>query len=381
MRSLILTILYLAKDTVHRWVTRVSSPLARVLVVFFLSLCAVCFLGTYVISAKVIKDKIRTRGADTVALFMSGGAETSFPSEGEIRELLGAESVAVRSVGFVSDGRHRTIPVYSYQFNRVGQFFPLLAAGGRPTMLCTPAKGLPEAPRTVNINGQDFTVLIRHLPAEHPLMRFQDGQCILVQPEEVERISQGRNLSGGALYAQLRLTGEDINPARLQELERYLRNYSQLCGKQAHITSAAELLADMDLIMSNQTQARAAFCLGIACIVGILLTALAGMEYRQNEYIYTLMKSFGIHPFMLVAAFIVENLILVALSFTAALIVFMQTQGLILAQYFKLGRFTLTLTEIRPEVELIAITLSICVLISSLPIIFAAHKDIVRVLN
>lgn len=66
MKSLILTFLYLAKDTLHRWLTRLSSPLARVLVVFFLSLCALCFLGSYVISTKVVRDRIVTRGGDLV---------------------------------------------------------------------------------------------------------------------------------------------------------------------------------------------------------------------------------------------------------------------------------------------------------------------------
>ena len=44
MKSLILTILYLAKDTLHRWCARISSPVARVLVVFFLTLAALACL-------------------------------------------------------------------------------------------------------------------------------------------------------------------------------------------------------------------------------------------------------------------------------------------------------------------------------------------------
>ena len=35
MKSSLLTLFYLAKDAVHRWKTHCSSPLARVLVVFF----------------------------------------------------------------------------------------------------------------------------------------------------------------------------------------------------------------------------------------------------------------------------------------------------------------------------------------------------------
>ena len=66
MISLILTILYLARDTVHRWFTRVSSPIARILVVYFLTLSALAALGSYVISLNVVRDEIIKRGGDMV---------------------------------------------------------------------------------------------------------------------------------------------------------------------------------------------------------------------------------------------------------------------------------------------------------------------------
>ena len=136
----------------------------------------------------------------------------------------------------------------------------------------------------------------------------------------------------------------------------------------------------MDIILSNQTQCRATFCLGIVFIVGILLTALAGMEYRQNEFIYTLMKSFGINPLLLVASFIVENLILVAVSFGAAILVFMKAQRIIVAQ-FKLGQYSLTIQEIMPEIQLISATLLLCIFVSAIPITVAANRQIGRVLK
>lgn len=110
------------------------------------------------------------------------------------------------------------------------------------------------------------------------------------------------------------------------------------------------------------------FCLGISVIVGILLTALAGIEYRQNEYIYTLMKSFGIRPMLLVAAFITENLILVGGSAVAALAVFMHSQDYIVLHLLKLGKYSITLPEIMTELHLIGITLLACVFASSIPV-------------
>lgn len=69
MKSLILISLYLFKDTLHRWKERPASPLSRVLVAFFLSLCALSFLANYVLSSKMLHDEIRKNGADLITVF------------------------------------------------------------------------------------------------------------------------------------------------------------------------------------------------------------------------------------------------------------------------------------------------------------------------
>ncbi len=69
MKSWILTCLYLFKDTLHRWKERPASPLSRILVAFFLSLCALSFLANYVLSAKMLHDEIRKNGADLIIVF------------------------------------------------------------------------------------------------------------------------------------------------------------------------------------------------------------------------------------------------------------------------------------------------------------------------
>ena len=381
MISLILTILYLAKDTVHRWFTRASSPLARVLVVFFLSLCALCFLGSYVISAKAIRDKIRARGGDLVAAFFMLPKDSSgafLPTRQETLQHLGADSVVIIPAGNAEVDERRYIPMITYDFRRAGQFMPMLSPGGGPTLLC-PSENppYPAGPLDVSVQDNSFTVMVRHLPGDHMLMRLQPGGVLLVPPEQLEYVNQGRNMR----YLRMLLQVQELeNAESLNRVCRYLETLKRLEGLEGSVSSAAGLLEEMDIILSNQTQCRATFCLGIVFIVGILLTALAGMEYRQNEFIYTLMKSFGINPLLLVASFIVENLVLVAVSFGAAILVFMKAQRVIVAQ-FKLGQYSLTIEEIMPEIQLISATLLLCVLVSAIPITVAANRQIGRVLK
>jgi hypothetical protein len=384
MISLILTILYLAKDTVHRWFTRASSPLARVLVVYFLSLCALCFLGSYVISAKAIRDKIKGRGGDLVAAFFTmptGSSGHCLPTRAEAEKLLGADSVAVIPAGNATIGERQHVQVITYDFRRAAQFMPLLSPSGGPTLLYPEdAAALPPGPADVTLarTKETFTVMVRHLPADHLLMRLMQNGALLVPPDMLESLSTQQIGN----YQRMLFQVKELESAEsLHKVGRFLSRLRKYEGMEGNISSAANLLEEMDIILGNQMQCRAAFCLGIVAIVGILLTALAGMEYRQNEFIYTLMKSFGIHPLLLVGTFIIENLLLVGASFASAIATFMYAQKIIVHQFFKIGRYSLTLEEIMPEIQLISISLLFCVLVSSLPILVAANRQIGRVLK
>lgn len=383
MKSLILTILYLAKDTVHRWFTRLSSPVARVLVVFFLSLCALCFLGSYVISAKVIQDRIRKQGGDLVAATLMGerGKAVCVPRAGECEELLDVDSLAVRHLGMAVSLDKKYYRLYTYDFNRSAQFLPLMAASGAPTFFRPVHSPVPAGPATMFVAGEPVDVFVKVVPEDHLLLRLAPEGCIVVPPDRLPPGMQHDRVASSQLILRVRHLESGSSAASLRRVESYLENLARLEGAQVHLISAANLLEQMDIVLGNQAQCRAAFCLGIACIVGILLTALASMEYRQNEYIYTLMKSFGIHPLLLVSSFIMENVVLVGVSFAGAVAVFMHSQRIIVAQFFKMGQYGLTLEEIMPEIQLIAVALLVCVLVSSVPILFAANREIGRVLK
>ncbi len=380
MISLILTVLYLAKDTVHRWFARLSSPLARVLVVFFLSLCALFFLSSYVLSAKMVSDRIRAQGGDLVQVMVSQrpGDPLCIPTRHELRSMFGADSLSMLQIGSIKTAKNSIVPMMSYDFSCSDIFLPLLASNGAPILLQPEGGPHPLGPATFYLGNEPVEVVVRELPHDHLALRFfpQHG-AVVVQPDSAWA-AQTHGFANWRIISRLPL---ESGAADIRRLLDYMERFFRLESAQAHTVSALDLLEEMDAILGNQGQCRLAFCLGIACIVGILLTALAGMEYRQNEYIYTLMKSFGIHPFLLVATFLVENLLLVGCSFVAAVSVFMHFQPIIVEQFLKMGSYTLSLAEIMPELQLIAASLLACVLVSSLPIIVAAHRDIGRVLK
>lgn len=378
MKSLILTVLYLAKDTIHRWMARVSSPLARVLVVFFLTLAALCGMGSYAISAKIVKDKIMARGGDTIVISTSATTEQphTYPTRQEIHQLVNCESYILKMAGNAQDEQGRFIPVYTFDFGRIGQFQPLLNEGIAPTILINNRNTQRVGPTTLTIRREQYTAGAKKLPPHHILNRIIPQRAFIVPPQYLPQANA--NSESHTILLQLNnfQSADDI-----RRVEHYFTNYLRLDGNQFHIVSAAPIMDELEDALSKQMQCRLAFCLGISVIVGILLTALAGIEYRQNEYIYTLMKSFGIRPMLLVAAFITENLILVGASAAAALAVFMEAQSYIVLNLLKLGNYSITLPEIMTELQLIAATLLACVFISAIPVLFAANRDIGRVLK
>lgn len=379
MKSLILTSLYLLKDTLHRWCSRISSPLARVLVVFFLTLAALSGMGSYAISAKILIDKISTNGGDTVVVstFSSAEQPTIFPNAQELQEQLGTESISLYSISTCSDENGSSIPVYTYDFQRAGQIMPLVNENGTPTILTNEKYQFHERPYTLTLNREKIQAVSKKLPKGHLLNRIIGSRGLIIHPDQ---LPAGKTVTDGSPILVARVNNpESADDAR--KVIKYFTDYIRLEGKNSNIISAVEIFDDLQLALEKQQQCRIAFCLGISVIVGILLTALAGIEYRQNEYIYTLMKSFGIHPNLLVGAFIMENILLVIGSAAAALYVFMESQQYIVTNLLRLGNYHIELAEIMTEIRLIAITLGICIFISAIPVYIAAHRQIGKVLK
>ncbi len=380
MKSLILTVLYLAKDTLHRWKTRVSSPLARVLVVFFLSVCSLCFMANYVLTTKKVFDDIARAGADTarISVMPLGRSQPlCVPDDVSFLEkAFDCDAMILWNSGFSVQVNKKLYSVMCYRIPEIARLAPLLPERGNAVLLLPKdvEKELGEAPVTVSVEGRHIDVPCRRMPEDHILQRVYPYGVVLVDASSslIRRHAQG---------ALLILKQKSMNYRGMKRIETYFQDFFKLEHVSPIVMTSAHLLRKMEIVQGNQQQCRAGFTIGIAVIVGILLTALASMEYRQNEYIYTLMKSFGIRPVMLVGVFIVENLLLVAVSLAAAVQFFMIAQTVVLREFFKLEQYRLTLEEIVPDVTLLGATLVLCVFVSAIPIVCAVRREIGRVLQ
>lgn len=146
MKSLILISLYLFKDTLHRWRERPASPLSRVLVAFFLSLCALSFLANYVLSAKMLHDEIKRNGADLIVVLdtvRDGEPSKRNLLQHELPSLYGCDVLALKDApaGFARVGK-AVFPILEYNMSPA---FILLIWGWRKCLssFCFTRTGVP----------------------------------------------------------------------------------------------------------------------------------------------------------------------------------------------------------------------------------------------
>ena len=381
MKSLILISLYLFKDTLHRWKERPASPLSRVLVAFFLSLCALSFLANYVLSSKMLHDEIRKNGADLITVFdtvREGEASKRSLLQHELPLLHDCDVLALKDspAGFARVGK-AVFPILEYNMESCAFLADLELEEHSIVLLFNPGRSpLHPGPCAVSIGDFDFSLNASPLPENHLLGKLYPSGVILA-PEGAFNFELDSLMSNYRYVIPV----HEMTAANIQSIEETLNNIVRYDGSMTIVQTHVGLLKRLEVLMSNQMECRMGFSIGIAVIVGILLTALASMEFRQNEYVYTLMKSFGVRPLLLILTFIVENIFLIGISFAGAVWAFMKTQKIVLGEFFKLGDTVLTYADIRQDLWLLGISLLGCVLFSSIPVVFSAYRPIGKVLK
>lgn len=368
---------YLLKDAVHRWKMHVSSPLARILVVFFLSLCALIVLANFIVMTQSVEREIARSGGNLIVV--TEQVERSRASDGEFSPLLPTIGKDFRTSVFnefyvAAKSDEQFFPVAEYSFS-AAQLFADLAGTANGIFILTKERSTGAYPRELEIN--DWRIFGTTIPSSRSgiLSNLYQSGAVFVP---------------AGMFPEMKFFGfmkktvvavDGLNSVRIRELEMTLRNLVKLDRRSAHVQSSRTFLERLERIRSDQLSWRIAISLGITFIVGVLLTSISSMEFQRNEYVYALMSSFGVNRFLLIFAFVAENLFLVFGAAAGALAVFVRCIPLILDEVFKVRGLTLNLAELAPDLRLIAAALAVCVLISSVPIAVAAFRPIGKVLK
>ena len=106
--------------------------------------------------------------------------------------------------------------------------------------------------------------------------------------------------------------------AQVEDAVKELEAYYRAERRRVKITSALELLSDLERISSIQKVVRSLIVLGCGAILALILGSVAWLEYRQDAYLIALLRSFGSPAFVLLLHMLWENLLLVMIGLAIA---------------------------------------------------------------
>lgn len=360
---------YLARDTAYRWLTRMSSPLARLAVVFFLSFCGLVFLSNYVISIKVLRSRIHGSGADLVVA-------TEYVQQGTVHHS-GAGIVLQKPEEYelIRFQEPFTSATQGTQHYSLVEYLPesthLFPHTEKVTTYLLPAKPTDTIlPEIINLNGYRFDVVTIPESRARLLRRiYQDGAVFIPYGSMSHLWANG--FMKRYIIRILNPTAENVS-----RQEQTLRTIARLDKKRMSIVSSGKLIEQLDKMESTQYMVRVGITIGISAIICLLLTSISSLEFRQNRYVYALIGSFGISRVMLFLSFIVENTLLVALGFAASLAAVWGIRDFITDDLYKSPNINLSLWELEADIRTFCLAFGICVLVSSIPIAIAATRPI-----
>lgn len=372
MRAFVRILLYLMQETLYRWGMRFSSPLSRFFVVFFLSFCGLAFLSSYVLSVQMLRTQINRSGADLIVVtdFMDSGAALASgesllaprPEEYELHVF--CEPFASVLVG------EQPYPLAEYMPDAALLLPPI----GNNGVFVIPKQSIPS-PRPEQVRIESYLIRAHAIP-HHPLLsRLWPNGVVLIPHGMMPELHN----NGCSRRYVLKLTHADVN--KIAEWEAVLNGLSRMDKRTLMVMSSRRLMEELAERERSQYRFRVAVSVGISLILCALLTAVSSMEFRQNEYVYALMSSFGVSRFLLYLTFVAENALLVFGGFAAALAALWQSKDYLTHILFQTMDAELNLWDLEDDIRTFCLAFGLCIPISTLPILAAVYRPIGKILK
>ena len=312
MKAWILISFYLLKDIWRRWFETPGGVLSRLLVAFLLGLLLLVIDASFTLSAASIQQKISQMGIRTILLTRTSvGAGEQREHLANIIAPLSARGtlLRLRQLGVSAEdefGQRRSVYVYGND---------MLAAIGRPNSsggAYLISDKLPEgmvSPVQIDA-GAEFDAVV--IPPPSWLAKFGANPNALLLPVE----NSEEWLQRGFFEVIVFLGNDDTDLPATEEDLRILLELEDL--NRVQLTSPKELLRQLDKLESTQRKWQGGFGLFGGLAVSLVFGSIAVLEYRQNRFIIALLRSFGTPSVLLIARYLVEATLLVALAILLA---------------------------------------------------------------
>jgi len=305
MTSLILIPGYLIKNTLQRWLENPASPITKIIITFLFSILALLIFGAFQHLETTINKQLHQDEFRVITTH-----EQLFSNKAEQRIYNGTDESYLWSPYSKRYDSFQQAPlrVNSLHFKRI----PLLSYDALPsfTQLPTFAAGEPRPAvilsRSTKKRGQDY-IQIRdikipatRLPFPEILKKRYRNQAIALIPSEfIYPI-----LEKGFIQHQIILPKDQVST---EELENLIQSYAQAEGHNITIQSSVGILKKLEDFLSQQQQARLIIGGFITIILSLTLGSLSLLEFRQESYLFALLRSFGVRSIYLFLHYLLET--------------------------------------------------------------------------
>ncbi|HEX3797163.1 MAG TPA: hypothetical protein VH413_00570 [Verrucomicrobiae bacterium] len=289
MKSLILIVSYLWKDTCSRWFEQPGSPLARWFVTAMLVAVATVMLISLNLLERSLRERLEHFGLNTLLV-----RETVSPVDQDllVSERMNRMAELSRYGSFLrlrqlyvrgqTEWRN-DLAVFSYSTTTLGPITNLLSL---ETPLICLSESLPENTLVeVTVNHRRGLAMVRR---PNDFLRPLALENILIVPQDWLTEEQRMGYVDTLIFQRR----EDAPPmAQTVEAVQILFSMEQLTPQ---IQSPLELIRAWESLKERQRQWRAGLAIGLGFTLALVFGAIAVLEFRQNLYVTALLRSFGV---------------------------------------------------------------------------------------
>lgn len=314
MKSLTSIPFYLWKNTCRRWLEHPISPLSKILVPVLLGLLSIIVLSTFSVVERDLRQRLAESPAFTVVVeeFVTPDTAPTRLSRNLEEEMMWFERYGEKAFHCIRRplmsaewrGRSR-VPVFVWRSEGLEY-----DANGELVQVPEPVFWDSNPARHGQLERfqlRRMNITARAVPVPEWIRRDLGVRQALAVPVQVVTTQMTKGFHN---LMVLRLSSTAEVERAVMEMEGYYRAE----GRQVQITSALELLENLERIYSIQRVVRGLIVFGCGAILAMILGSMAWLEYRQDAYLLALLRSFGSPTYSLLLHMLWENLLLVLIG-------------------------------------------------------------------
>lgn len=310
MKAWTLTSFYLWKDIWSRWLETPGAVIARVLVASLLTGLMLLVHAGFELTEQSLDARIQRMGAQTLVVSeVVSGNHHRLPTLGKLLGPIGktADIISLRQAPITArDEFGQDYVALVYGAESLPSLVPLINADATVHLI---NPNLPEnVPALITLDGMDYPAITVQVPTW--LERISNGRAVVLVSDDLEP-----NWLNSGYFETTILIERHATPGSFRRLASAVRALLYLEQRdRAQIQSPEALLDELDKLQAIQHRAQAGAALAGGLVVALVFGSIAILEYRQNRYVTTLLRSFGAPTILLLARYTVEALFITVAS-------------------------------------------------------------------